>query len=254
MPKQLTTQNATITTATIQVRAITIGARQVTLSVFRQLLEEPLIADDGTLNGVPWGTVNYHPDKCGDHARHWHIVWQHGQELRRGRVDEKPFFDESGHRFRSTTTDTYAAHLLSEWAHERVSWCPLAEDNLNSRTFRQAYFCRWRTGDMSVEGMVQERVERHIIQAVESAKASLRGAERGHSEHPNSFPLSQVEASREDLKKAAASLDVELAELPPLDEVRSSYDTEVAAERGRRQRHRDVRATLAELPQLFIAV
>ncbi|MFJ9474729.1 hypothetical protein ACIRRI_06895 [Streptomyces mirabilis] len=254
MTKQLTTQNATITTATIQVQAMTIGARQVTLSVFRQLLEEPLIADDGTLNGVPWGAVNYHPDKCGDQARHWHIVWQHGQELRRGRVYEKPFFDESGHRFRSATTDTYAAHLLSEWAHGRVGWCPLVEDDLTSRTFRQGYFCRWRTDDMSVEGLVQEHVQRHIIQAVESAKARLHAVERAHSEHPNDFQLKQLEASREDLKEAAAALDALLAALPPLDEVRGAYDTEVAGERSRRQRHRGVLATLAELPQLFIAV
>lgn len=86
MPTQLTTQNATITTAAIEVKALTIGARQVTLAVFRQLREEPLIAEDGTLNGTPWGIVNYHPDKCGDAKEHLHVVWQHGNELRRSYV------------------------------------------------------------------------------------------------------------------------------------------------------------------------
>jgi hypothetical protein len=86
MPTQLTTETATITTAAIQIRTLTIGKKQVTLAVFRQLREEPLIAEDGTLNGVPWGTVNYHPDKCGDAKEHIHVVWQHGDELRRSHV------------------------------------------------------------------------------------------------------------------------------------------------------------------------
>jgi hypothetical protein len=254
VPKQLTTQNATITTATIQVQAMTIGARQVTLSVFRQLLEEPLIADDGTLNGVPWGAVNYHPDKCGDHARHWHIVWQHGQELRRSRVYENPAFDESGHRFRSATTDTYAAYLLSEWVHGRVDWRPLVEDNLSARTFRQGYFCRWQTDGMRVEGLVETHVPRHIIHAAEIAKARLHAQEKAHSEHPNDFQQSQLEACREGLGEASVALDAELAALPSSGEVRAAYDVELAAERDRRQRHRDARVVLAELPQLFIAV
>lgn len=86
MPAQLTTETATITTATIEVKALTIGARQVTLAVFRQLREDPLIAEDGTLNGAPWGIVNYHPDKCADAKEHLHVVWQHGDELRRAQV------------------------------------------------------------------------------------------------------------------------------------------------------------------------
>lgn len=86
MPNQLTTMNATITTAAVEVKTLTISGKQVTLAVFRQLREEPLIAEDGTLNGVPWGIVNYHPDKCGDAKEHLHVVWQHGDELRRAYV------------------------------------------------------------------------------------------------------------------------------------------------------------------------
>lgn len=86
MPTALTTETATITTATIEVKALTIGARQVTLAVFRQLREDPLIAENGTLNGVPWGIVNYHPDKCSDDKEHIHVVWQNGTELRRSAV------------------------------------------------------------------------------------------------------------------------------------------------------------------------
>lgn len=86
MPKQLTTQNASITTVAVEVKALTISGKQVTLSVFRQLPEEPLLADDCTLNGLPWGVVNYHPDKCADAADHRHVVWQRDDQLLRSAI------------------------------------------------------------------------------------------------------------------------------------------------------------------------
>lgn len=86
MPKQLTTQNATITTATVQMNTLTVSGKQVTLAVFRQLREQAVIAEDGSINGVPWGNVNYHPDKCEAADEHLHTVWQHGGELRRSYV------------------------------------------------------------------------------------------------------------------------------------------------------------------------
>lgn len=99
--QQLTVHNAQITTATVEIKTLTIGGKQVTQAVFRQLKEESLIGNDGTLRGVPWGTVNYHPDpRCkqtGPHrdqwshgqycnAEHLHVVWQQGAELRRSLV------------------------------------------------------------------------------------------------------------------------------------------------------------------------
>jgi hypothetical protein len=42
---------------------LTIKGKQVTLAVFRQLQQEPLLAADGSFVGLPWGTVNYHPEK-----------------------------------------------------------------------------------------------------------------------------------------------------------------------------------------------
>lgn len=86
MSKILTTQNAQITTVIVAVETITISGKQVTLSVFRQLREKPILADDFTLNGTPWGVVNYHPDKCGDQEQHIHVVWQSGSDLYRSKV------------------------------------------------------------------------------------------------------------------------------------------------------------------------
>ncbi|WUR84507.1 hypothetical protein OG967_39910 [Streptomyces phaeochromogenes] len=107
MSKQLTTLNATVTTASVELNTLTISGRQVTLAVFRQLREEPLIAQDGTLNGVPWGTVNYHPDKCTDGKEHLHVVWQRGAELRRASVQPP--------------AGTFHEHPLAGWyVHVRV--------------------------------------------------------------------------------------------------------------------------------------
>jgi hypothetical protein len=87
MAKQLTVHNATVTTAAVEVKTLTISGKQVTLAVFRQLREELLLGGDGNFLGEPWGYVNYHPDKCEADLQHLHVVWQHGSDLRRARVN-----------------------------------------------------------------------------------------------------------------------------------------------------------------------
>lgn len=86
MTKVLTTQNAQITTVAVEVKTLTISGKQVTLSVFRQLIHESLISVAGTFTGIPWGHVNYHPWKCEDATEHLHVVWQKDAELRRDAV------------------------------------------------------------------------------------------------------------------------------------------------------------------------
>ncbi len=88
MDKKLFAADATIQTATVEVKVMRIGKREMTLSVFRQLQEEPIIDEQtGKLTGEPWGRVNYHPDKgCTDSHEHEHVIWQKGNELRRARV------------------------------------------------------------------------------------------------------------------------------------------------------------------------
>jgi hypothetical protein len=98
--RRITTHEATITTASIEIRTLTLSGKQMTLAVFRQLLKAPLIDEaSGHFLGMPWGTVNYHQD-CHYHPRcrscayvdvhgpkdHLHVVWQTGQELRQAVV------------------------------------------------------------------------------------------------------------------------------------------------------------------------
>ncbi|MFC8131577.1 hypothetical protein [Streptomyces sp. NPDC057302] len=113
--KQLTSQNATITTASIQVRALTIGKKQVTLAVFRQLEDEDIIKPlDAGLAGEPWGRVNYHPDKCADDKEHIHVVWQKGDELRRATV-----YEPSVAAYKHPTAGLYVEALIAEGLDHR---------------------------------------------------------------------------------------------------------------------------------------
>lgn len=93
MNKVLDVHTAELVTAAVEVKTLTIRGKQVTLAVFRQLEEKQLLLDDGSLAGIPWGRVNYHPDKCADARAHMHLVWQEDSELRRARVDTVPRFE-----------------------------------------------------------------------------------------------------------------------------------------------------------------
>ena len=74
--------------ATVEIQTLTISGKQVTLAVFRQLIEEPPLNDQLEWNGTPWGTVNYHwkDCACSRGIKSVHLVWQRGSELRRGSI------------------------------------------------------------------------------------------------------------------------------------------------------------------------
>lgn len=56
--KQLTTENAIIKTAQVEVKALTISGKQVTLAVFRQLPEEHILESYSLeMKGIIWGRV-----------------------------------------------------------------------------------------------------------------------------------------------------------------------------------------------------
>ncbi|SRR6266702_1961300 len=84
--KSITITDASIKQVSIEVKVIKIDNKQMTLAVFRQLHEEPIIhPDTGELTGLPWGRVNYHIG-CEEQDLHFHVVWQKGSELRRSLV------------------------------------------------------------------------------------------------------------------------------------------------------------------------
>jgi len=90
MEKVIQIRDAIVKTLKVEIKSLTIGPKQMTLAVFRQLINEPLInIETGELKGIPWGTVHYYPGKCfasdGENLQefHIHVVWQKGDQLRR---------------------------------------------------------------------------------------------------------------------------------------------------------------------------
>src|ERR1043165_4278733 len=95
MERTLKIQEATVQTVQVEIKALKVGKKQVTMGLFRQL-PYAILLDPQTvqLRGLPWGHVNYWWDGDGSssglHGDKLHIVWQDGDTLRRGIVSQRP--------------------------------------------------------------------------------------------------------------------------------------------------------------------
>jgi len=273
--KQLTTQNATITTAAVEVKTLTMSGKQVTLAVFRQLKEEPLIGEDGTLNGEPWGAINYHPDKCSAAADHLHVVWQKGTELRRAYVDGAPNFDRvlpGGYRV--------SANLYSSVAANRyltaIVYMGLKTSNKSILDSRPPSFATRHATHLARLDFPEElsqaetfsvvaTVPQAAVDAADLASAYARAqaeADPGSEAAPSAHWQTQtIEQRQEEATRLRGKYDEAMSALRAIiekcggfDAIGDAYTAEIAAEEERRRRHLDVHASLAKLPQLFIAV
>jgi hypothetical protein len=95
MGRLLTTHEATVQTVQVEIKVLKVGKKQVTMGMFRQLPHDLLLDPETVqLRGVPWGHVRYRWDGDGSHwcgrGPKLHVVWQLGDELRRGWVSEEP--------------------------------------------------------------------------------------------------------------------------------------------------------------------
>jgi hypothetical protein len=221
--------DAKVKTMSVGIKAMTINDRQVTLAVFRQLLDVDLISDDGTLNGIPWGIINYHPDKCADHSPHLHIVWQDGEELRRATVMDPQHFD-------SHTSQA-------------------ADDYLTLRTIQSVFFGAEPPPISSYNDVWQFHLKSHkdiSVTAFESEETKeLRNASR-QVYHPYAeggvyYPNASFDALNELFNKVRF-LRAKLEKSFPI------LQQEIAAESKRRNKLRETLQGLRQLPQLFIAV
>lgn len=244
----LTVQNAAITTASVEIKTLTVSGKQVTLAVFRQLQERPLVLEDGTLAGQPWGVVNYHPDKCSGDPAHWHVVWQEGSDLRRGTVSVVPVFGA----FRTLAADQFFAScvydLLSTGTTSYFEGDPplsqwVASDRVEFQTDHD-YPVVTRlspTGRTAVRSTVQ--LEEHKTQA-----ARYPGDSGG-------WYASRIAQAEQNRAEAMAAFAQEVRSFgADLDELHARYLDTVDREPARRERHTAVREQLSQLPQLFIAV
>src|SRR5262245_11106481 len=83
MPAILKVQEAKVQTAQITIKALKVGAKQVTMGLFRQLPYKQILDPETVeLRGLPWGHVEYFWESCGydqeegSHGPKRHIVWQ----------------------------------------------------------------------------------------------------------------------------------------------------------------------------------
>ncbi len=80
MKRKVHVEEANIKTASVTIQHVTINAKKMTLSVFRQIMKESIFNDDLSLKGIPWGQVNYF---WSENEGYVHVLWQKGSELKR---------------------------------------------------------------------------------------------------------------------------------------------------------------------------
>jgi hypothetical protein len=84
-------KEASVSTLSVEIKAIHINNRQLTLSIFKQIPEESILDANYEIKGVVWGRVNYFwKDAEQKRDSTIHIVWSNGSELRRSRVTKWP--------------------------------------------------------------------------------------------------------------------------------------------------------------------
>lgn len=245
--KQLNAQNAVIKTATVEIKALTVSGRQVTQAVFRQLREEELIAEDGTLNGVPWGYVNYHPDKCGGDlgdCQHRHIVWQRGEELLRSHVLVRPRFSAYYVDLDSGGEWLISDELVLRWIQGSAEVAaPFDRDDV--RAAREKGFGKYASLVSVVGYDAQTRIDYELPISEEAERAALLKLRGGIAPEWLTRLPEAVAALREEIRRGRADEGRVHAE--------SDLAAELKVEAARRERHIETHKVLAQLPQLFIA-
>jgi hypothetical protein len=263
MQKVINIRDAKIKTTTVEIKSMVVSNRQVTLALFRQLREERLIADDGTLRGVPWGTVNYCPHKCIS-TPHWHVVWQKGDELRRATVKCHPPFmnvsddeeiddDVVGERkerpFEHDVVDAYVTVLVRDTilgpVRRKIASTELPDLGEN-QLGHYHYFTR--------RGLrLRAYVEGKVRQLAEDWRAWKKSAERHHRlKDFRQYLYDKYYEEYED-EEYVTVLD-KLEEYGDLHKIETELDQVIDAELNSREQWRLTLQQLAALPQLFIAV
>ena len=131
-------ETAAIQTASVEIKSLMVSGKQMTLAVFRQMIDEDIIDRVNLkLNGSPWGHVRYLID-C-DVDTGLHVIWQKGGELRRCIVLKTPTFLHKPLIFnehdikQNASWDKLGNHLnLSTWQSDRkltITWNNIRSSN-----------------------------------------------------------------------------------------------------------------------------
>ena len=225
--KVLKAQEAVLLPVQVTVQALMIAGKQMTLAVFRQLPREPLIDySTVTLQGIPWGYVNYHNKDCGC-EKHLHIVWQRGNELCQYVYNPKSFI----------------------WEHTTAM-----EEAVKNVIVKQTLEEKWYPSD--VNNKLIENWTGSIYWGGEKVRLSFRG---------NHFALEQLwrysakgleswEREGNILSNRHYVVEDYEAVTSPIELLRNEADTKVKEWKAASQKLADINTEIAALPQLFIAV
>jgi len=76
--------DATVQERQVAIRVLTLGTRQITQTLYRQIVEEDVIdGETGCLRGSIWGWVNLHDKDCDELGGHHHVIWEDNEQLKR---------------------------------------------------------------------------------------------------------------------------------------------------------------------------
>jgi hypothetical protein len=246
----LTVDNALITTATVQIRVLTLNGKRVTLSVFRQIIEEQILAHDGSLRGSPYGWVNYHGAWCAEKPEHWHVIWRPNETELRVALVEKRYPDRPAYLL-DEAVDRYALAAFRDHWTRGGAGLPVH----HRRVFDDRVSMGTRAGVALYASLSAEAEE---LLRIERALRSLGDSEG--SVHPGNYiddPTLRGMVSASAVKRALRHLGDEAAASlgsHSTDVALHAVDELVDAAIVRHARQNAVRKALGDLPQLFIAV
>ena len=226
----VTIREATVQTMQVEIKALKVGKKQVTMGLFRQLPLAPLIDPETVqLHGIPWGHVLYWWDGAGIARQggaedYLHMVWQDGDTLRRAIVSLEPP-SHIMHNFEST-----------ERIYQKHFFCLKLLEDPAVRVEVPAY--TW--GGVWADIVWQAHKVR-LFFADEEERAIV--AEFSGQRHYEPFRKSYIELL-EGLQIVNTTPEEWNERLAALDMIRTQYVV----------RWKKQIAALLELPQLFIAV
>jgi hypothetical protein len=267
----ITVDTASIETSTVTINTLTINGKQVTLDIFRQLMDAVLINHDGTFAGPPWGMVNYHLDKkvCDKLQKHAHVVWQLGDELRQDTI-QPPRWEP----YRSDTCDAlvFAAGTMERFSSV-ITWSdPPPEDPVRPRQSRPSWP---RLAARAILMLFQPPPD-----PLQPPPEEPEQAPPEEPEEPAGFRWNRPNFGRMGRREGVDELIFRLdsidgiecsGDLRPYDDrwggpelaaehsaadpagLAAQLREEIAAEKERRARHEASWAEILDLPQLFIA-
>jgi len=67
----------------VTIRVLTVGTKQVTQALYKQLVDDSVLDNMGNIKGNIWGWVNFHSEYCGSSGSHLHTIWDDGGVLKR---------------------------------------------------------------------------------------------------------------------------------------------------------------------------